>query len=186
MRVGELGRRRHRHHRAAGRDRRRIAQIQRSRGLAGPRIPLVVPLDVPVTRVWRTSARDRARRPARSRAEAARVADGVESAPVADGAELARVADGAEPTRVADRAELARVAKGSELACAGPATPNVELVAGHLSIQRVRKPRTPIRGTLGVPWPAIAAPRPVTHPISTCIPTRRRTRHSARLPLFAR
>ena len=142
MRVGELGRRRHRHHRAAGRDRRRIAQIQRSRGLAGPRIPLVVPLGVPVTRVWRTSAQDRARRPARSRTEAARVADGVESAPVADGAELARVADGAEPTRVA---------KGSELACAGPATPNVELVAGHLSIRRVRKLRTPIRGTLGVP-----------------------------------
>jgi hypothetical protein len=127
----------------------------------------VVPLDVPVTRVWRTSARDRARRPARSRAEAARVADGAESAPVADGAELIRVAKGAELARVTDRAELASVAKGRELACAGPVTLNVELVAGHLRIWRVRKPRTPVRGTLGVPWPAIAAPRPVTHPIST-------------------
>jgi hypothetical protein len=128
VRVGELGRRRDRCHRAAGRDRWRIAQVQRSRGLAWRLVPLVVRLSVPVTRVGGTSVRDRARRFARSRAEAARVAE------------------------------------GSELACAGPARRHVELVAGHLSIGRVRKPGTPILGTLGVPWPAIAAPRPVTHP----------------------
>ena len=80
----------------------------------------MVLLGVPVTRVWLTSARDRARRPARSRTKAARVADGVEPAPVADGAELACVVE------------------GSELACAGPATRHIELVAGHLPIGRVR------------------------------------------------
>ena len=193
MRVGELRRRGDRRHRAARRHRWRIAEVQRPRRLAGPvRVPRVLALAGHIwTRAPRVIRRGSEPAGVADGAEPAGVANSVKPAGVADGAEPSRVGACPEPAGIAACPELIRIAARVELVAAAaqgkpsgiPGAPElarvartarrVELVAGNFSgclcagggrQRSPRRPRTPRLGTLGVPSPAIVAPRPVTHP----------------------
>lgn len=113
-----------------------------------------------------------------------------------DAAESTGVPGGAEPAGVLDLAESAGVPNRVEAAGVAQAARDLELVAGSVAgilltggilppgaagklsgppstdpgivrPRRARRPRTRVRGTLGVPCPAIATPPCATH---LCLP----------------